>query len=147
VAARLGAAACALLMAGTAARAQDAALPVENLRLPLEHYPSGIVKREILAGVARVPPKGAIRAERVRVVSYDEAGRVDMEIAADTCVYDREKGTAGSDKPVRVSGQGVVIMGQGFEWDGEKQVVKILSRARVEFNRNVKELKGTRHGR
>lgn len=139
---------CALLAcAGIVARAQDGALPIENLRLPLEHYPSGIVKREILAGVARVPPKGAIQAEKVRVVSYDEAGRVDMEILADTCVYDRDKGTASSDAPVRVSGQGFVIMGQGFQWEAETQVVKILNRARVEFSRDIKELKGVGHGK
>lgn len=139
---------CALLTcAGVLAQAQDGALPIENLRLPLEHYPSGIVKREIIAGVARVPPKGAIQAERVRVVSYDEAGQVDMELLADACVYDREKGTAGSVGPVRVSGHGFAIMGIGFEWDAETQLVKILSRARVEFSRDVKELKGISHGR
>lgn len=128
-------------------QAQDDALPIENLRLPLEHYPSGIVRREILAGVARVPPKGAIRAEKVRMVSYDEAGRIDMEVVADACIYDRDKGQARGDTPVRVSGQGFVIQGQGFEWSADTQVVKILSRARVEFSRNIKELKGIGHGK
>ena len=131
----------------TGARAQDDALPIENLRLPLEHYPSGIVRREILAGIARVPPKGAIRAEKVRMVSYDESGKVSMEIVSDACVYDRDRGRASSDSPVKVTGQGFVIGGEGFEWSADSQVVKILSRARVEFSRDIKELKGIGHGR
>jgi hypothetical protein len=140
--------AAGLLAAGLGARAQVAgALPIRNLRLPLERWPGGGVKMEIQAVTAQVPPRGPIVADTVRVRTYDESGKVDMTVAADTCTLNRDSGTAISDGPVRVQGRGLLITGEGFRWNAVTQEVRIVRQARVEFSRDVKELKGIRHGR
>jgi hypothetical protein len=130
---------CALILTGPpSGRAQEGeAMPMENLRLPVQHYEDGRVKVQIKAEKAMVPLKGIIHATRAVVEMFDEQGNVETVITADTCTFDRDKGIATSDSDVRLERADIVIAGKGFEWRADTQVVKILENARVTFNRNI----------
>lgn len=123
---------------GSGVLAQDGeAMPIENLRLPLEHYEDGTVKTQFKAAFALVPPKGVIVATNVVIELFLPDGTRDAIVEAEDCRYDREGQTVTSDSRIRMERQGVVISGKGFEWLGARERVRILSVARVSFARNI----------
>ncbi|MDP6524717.1 MAG: hypothetical protein QGH15_10895 [Kiritimatiellia bacterium] len=113
---------------------------IENLRLPLEFYDDGTVKRQLQAGVARVPAKGPIDARKVKVECFDRTGALELIMISDKCSYDREAGTAKSSEDVKVAARGLLISGKGFTWESNGQTVDIHENCRVVFNRRIKEL-------
>ena len=120
----------AVLASALPASAGDDAMPIKDLRLPLERYDDGKIKTQLVAGQARVPAQGDIEAKEVRVEFYkDEA--VDALMLAEDCRYNRTEGTARSGSQVRIEREGVVITGTGFECNIKDQTVKILSDVRV----------------
>jgi len=127
----------ATLLTVQAGRAQDSAVPVERLRLPIEHYEDGTVKTQLKAEHALVPQAGAIVASNVVVELFRPDASTDAVIHAEDCRYDREEGKVESDSKIRVERNGIVITGRGFEWYGDKERVKILSMARVVFQRDL----------
>lgn len=132
----------ATLPAARAGRAQDAAVPIQNLRMPVEHYEDGTVKTQLKAGLALVPQSGTIVASNVVLELYHEDASLDAVINADDCSYNREESQAESDSNIRIERDGIVITGKGFEWQGNKERVKILSMARVVFQRNLSRTRG-----
>lgn len=120
----------------TVVAAEDG-LPIENLRLPIDHYPDGTIKTQLKAVFARVPPSGAIVASNVVVELFREDASLDAVIRAEKCRYDKEKRIAESESAIRIERNGVIISGQGFEWNGAKERVRILSMAKVLFTRDL----------
>jgi hypothetical protein len=131
------------LAAACGCPAQEAAMPIRNLRLPLEHYEDGTVKTQLRAGVALVPPQGIVTASNVVVELFLPDGSVDVRLDAEDCRFDREQGRVDSENRVKVTRAGVELSGKGFIWQREKQRVKILSRARVAFQRDLKKTRGS----
>ena len=112
-------------------------LPIENLRLPLEHHPDGTVKRQLTAAQAYVPDRGPIKARDVTMKGYRADGTLEMVVTADECTYHRDRGKVTSSSAVRAVTRGVLISGKGFEWDARTQTVTIKNRARVVFVRGL----------
>lgn len=117
--------------------AQDAAMPIKNLRMPLEHYKDGTVKTQLKAAYALVPPDGLILASNVVMEMFFEDGALDSVIKAVDCRYSRDQQHVQSDSAIRIERNGIVISGKGFEWYGEEHRVEICSEARVEFRRDL----------
>lgn len=113
------------------AEAEKMAMPVKNLRLPMEYYESGAVKTELKAGLALVPPKGMIVASNVVIRMFFEDGSTNVLMTAENCEYDREKQSATSDGKIKIVKDNIVITGKGFEWSSERERVKILSAAKI----------------
>lgn len=122
------------------ANAGPKAPKIENLRLPLEFYEDGTIRRQLKAGIAEVPAKGPIEGKKVRLECFDPAGELELLVISDKCVYDRDSGTATSSDSVRVAARGILISGKGFEWQTDKQTVDLHENCRVVFNRKIKEL-------
>ena len=113
----------------------DSAMPVKNMRLPLEFYDNGVIKTQLKAGYALVPPEGMIIATNVIMEMFFEDGSTNVIITAHDCKYDRKKQFAGSDNKIKIVHEDIVITGKGYEWFADKERVKILSEAKIIFNR------------
>lgn len=107
--------------------------PMEDLRIPLEHYPTGELKTELFAERAKVPPDGSIMAFGLILRSFMPTGEVEMEIQAEDCVCDRVAQVASSSNHVSLVRGGIRIDGDGFTWSGGEEKLKILKNARVVF--------------
>ena len=107
--------------------------PMEDLRIPLEHYPSGELKTELFASRAEIPPDGSIVAFGLVLKSFAETGELEMEIKADDCICDRVGQVASSSNHVSLTRGEIQVSGDGFSWQGGEEKLKILSNARVEF--------------
>jgi len=118
--------------------AGDDDMPIKDMRLPLERYDDGKIKTQLVAARARVPAEGDIVAKKVRLEFYKD-DHVDAMMVTEECRYDRTKGTATSDSPVRIEQAGVLITGMGFECSVQDQTVKILGNVKVVLDRPKKD--------
>jgi len=107
--------------------------PMEDLRIPLEHYPTGELKTELFAQRAEVPPDGSIVAFGLVLKSFTLTGDVEMEIQAEDCVCDRIAQVASSSNHVSLVRGDLQVSGDGFTWNGNEEKLKILRNARVVF--------------
>jgi lipopolysaccharide export system protein LptC len=113
-------------------RAQDAP-EMTNLKLPLELHENGKVKTQVTAGTAVVSEQGEIRAKDVKIEMFDEDGKLDAVVIAESCYVDREKEFVTSDTQIEFERHDLLITGRGFEWNGKEQTFKILHKAKVVF--------------
>ena len=125
------------------AEEEEMAMPVKNLRLPMEHYDSGAVKTELKAGFALVPPNGMIVASNVMMRMFFEDGSTNVLMTAESCNYDRKKQSANSEGEIKIIRDNVVITGKGFEWYSERERVKILSDAKIVLTRKDEGSQGS----
>ena len=123
--------------------AEEMAMPVKNLRLPMEHYESGAVKTQLKAGFALVPPKGMIVASNVVMHMFFEDGSTNVLMVAENCNYDREKQSANSEGKIKIVRDNIIITGKGFEWYSERERVKILSGAKIVLTRKDGDSQGS----
>jgi len=131
----------------SAARGQEEELPIEGAVMPLEVYDDGTVKTRVSAARARIPASGDIVAVDAKIEFFHPDGELESRIISERLRYDRQQGVATSDAGVRYERRGVVITGEGFEWRGGEQYVRILNNAKVVFcRREIKGL-GSRLGR
>jgi lipopolysaccharide export system protein LptC len=107
--------------------------PMEDLRIPLEHYPTGELKTELFADRAEVPPDGSIVAFGLILKSFTVDGELVMEIQAEDCVCDRVAQVASSSNHVSLTRGDINVSGDGFTWSGADEKLKILNNARVVF--------------
>lgn len=124
-------------VAGRSACAQEV-MPIEDLRLPLEHYDDGTLKAQLVAGWAKVPPRGAVEATDVRVELYNRDGSLSGTMQVEHCRYDRDTRRVTSDSKVRLERDSVVITGIGMEWDAEQETVRIRRDPKVVFKGTLK---------
>ena len=113
--------------------AEEEALPIQDLRMPLGHYTNGVIKIQLAADEAQVPESGPIVARGVLVEFFDPLGKVESTMTAKDCTYDRAGSTAHSESDVRVEEGKVLITGTGFRWEMSKEKVWILNNVRVTF--------------
>lgn len=130
------------LMTAWRQEADPSAMPVENLSLPIDHYPNGRPRAVLKAARALVPPKGFIRAGDVNVEMYDEQGRLEGLFLAENCIYDRLTQCGYCEGTVRIERSGVRITGVNMVWQMRERSAKILSRAEVRVERFVKGFGG-----
>lgn len=123
--------------------AEEMAMPVKNLRLPMEHYENGAVKTQLKAGFALVPPKGIIIASNVVMEMFFEDGSTNVVMTAESCEYDRAKETATSTGKIKIVRDDVVLTGKGFEWYSNRERVKILSEAKIVLRRKAGKSAGS----
>lgn len=129
---------CLILSPGMLLFGEDGAMPIKDLRLPLERNEDGKIKTQLVAAQARVPPEGDVEAKKVRVEFYKDEN-IDTLMTTDECRYDRAKGKATSESKVRIERENLVITGTGFECSMQDQIVKILSDVKVVLDRSKKE--------
>lgn len=107
--------------------------PIKNLRVKLEYYPTGELKTELSAKEAKVSPDGKIIAQGIVLKGFTIDGKVEMEIQAEDCVCDQDKGVASSSNKVSLIHGDITVDGKGFEWNGADKKLKIMKNAKVVF--------------
>jgi hypothetical protein len=113
--------------------------PMENVRVPLEHWPDGKIKTQIVAAEARMPEEGGdLQASRIRIETYFEDGRPENLVMAQDCRLGKDRQSAKSEGSVHMERDGVLITGKGFVWNGEEQSIRILRDVRVVLQRNIR---------
>jgi hypothetical protein len=114
---------------------------IKDIRVPLDRYENGKLKSQLVAASADMPldgDGGVILAKGVKVEFFNPDGTVDIVITAEDCAYDRQARSAQSKTHVRVVRKDIEITGTGFEWKDEDQVVRVLSDAKVVFDRQFR---------
>jgi hypothetical protein len=107
--------------------------PMQDLRIPLEHYDSGSLKTELFASRAEVPTNGNIVASGIVLKTFSEAGDLEMQIDADDCVYDQSAQVASSSNHVSLKRGEITVSGDGFKWVGAEETLTVLRNARLAF--------------
>ncbi len=128
---------CSLIIACGVLAAGIAQVPMEDLRIPLEHYSSGALKAELIAKKAEVPPDGRIVAYGLTMRSLYEDGSLEMEIQAEDCECDRVEQVAQSTNHVTLIRGDIRLDGDGFVWQGNEEKITILRNARVSFPSSI----------
>ena len=109
--------------------------PVENLSLPLEYYPSGLVKSRLHAEQAQIFPDGMVFATGVRIQMYDESGKRDGYLKAEDCLYDRQAAHGYCKGKAEVLKGTDLIKGVGIYFSISNEFIKILSNCEIRTNR------------
>lgn len=123
--------------------AQD---PIQELRLPIDFYADGRLKTELFAQQADVREDGAILATGLVLKVFLNDGTLDMIIEAEDAVLDRERQVASSASTVSIRRAGIQVTGEGFDWNGAEQTLRIRDQARVTLPTAMIMSQGVRHG-
>ncbi len=107
--------------------------PLQGLRVPLDFYPDGTLKHELLAQEARARDDGTIEAQKVEFRFFSEEGQEEAIIRAADATVDRVGLRGNSEKPVSLSRDQMLLTGEGFEWDGTGETIRILRNVRLAF--------------
>jgi hypothetical protein len=129
---------------GTVENAQIAqgaasALPIEELRLPLEFYESGELKSQLTAAFADVPEVGDINATAVRFEMFDPDGATNLTVLVEDCRFSRVAGLATSDTQVSLRRKDIAISAKGLEWELTNEVIRLRSDVEVVLQRTLRE--------
>ncbi|MDD2601174.1 MAG: hypothetical protein PHO37_18445 [Kiritimatiellae bacterium] len=109
--------------------------PVERLSLPLEYFPSGLVKARLYAEQAQIFPDGMVFATGVRVQLYDESGKRDGYLKAEDCLYDRQASHGYCKGKAEVLKGSDLIKGVGIYFSIPNEFIRILSNCEIRTNR------------
>lgn len=126
----------AAFLAG-ASSGQDGGSTVQGLRLPLEHYPDGKVRVQVIAQKANIPPAGDIQAEKVRVEVLTPTGELEELLLLNDCTCNREDKTIATQSALRMERRGVVVTGTGLTWKSGEQTVRILDNVKVVLDHTI----------
>lgn len=140
-----GAAAVLLLLAAWA-HAQQAGdvQQVTGFRVP-SYDDEGNLTSQMFGDTARIMPDGLVEITELRMEFYSGGGTnrdTEMRVTSPKCLYDRGRGSATSDAPVRIARDNMVVTGVGFTWNGKDERLRILKDSKVvlkDVKRSMKE--------
>ena len=101
--------------------------PVENLSLPLEYHPNGLVRARLFAERSQIFEDGMVFASGVKIRLYDEKGILDGYLIAGDCIFDREASHGYCKGRVEVKYGSDILKGVGMYFSISKEYIKILS--------------------
>jgi hypothetical protein len=105
-------------------------VPVEVVKVRFPDYNSdGTLKSEMFGDRALIDGN-IITLFNLRVEMYEQ-GQLVTTFWAETCRYDKARGVLESDTPVRVMRSGLVITGDGMDWNKNDKVVILRRNVRV----------------
>jgi hypothetical protein len=107
--------------------------PIEGLRVPVAFYPDGALKQELTAKQAVVREDGTIDAADVELRLLSPAGAEEVVVRAARATVDRVGQRAQSDSPITVVKGPLTLTGEGYEWNGKPETIRILRNVRLSF--------------
>ena len=125
-----------------------AAMPMEDLSFPIDHFEDGSVRAQFNADWALVPDDedDFVRAKGIRIDLYDEEGNVIGCYVAENCIFDRATRTGYCEGPVRIEykapGRNIKLEGMGMQWNLATRNAKILSEPILVMSQIMGELGG-----
>lgn len=113
--------------------AEEQMQPLEGLRVPVDFYPDGTLKHELIAKKAKALEDGSIDAEGIEFRLFTPQGEEEVVIRAQQAKIDRATLKGSSEKPVSLMREKLLLTGEGFEWKGKAETIRILRRVRLSF--------------
>jgi len=110
-------------------------MPVENLSLPLQSHPNGLVRARLFAERSQIFEDGTVFAIGVKVVLYDEKGVVDGYLKAVDCIFDRKASHGYCSGKVEVKYGSDILSGVGMYFSMADEYIKILSNCEIRTKR------------
>jgi hypothetical protein len=107
--------------------------PLQGLRVPVDFYPDGTLKHELLADEARALEDGVIDAKGVEFRVFTEEGVLEAVIRAEQTTVDRVGLQGRSERKVSVERGPLLLTGEGYEWNGKGETIRILRNVRLTF--------------
>lgn len=105
--------------------------PIENLSLPVNHYPDGRKRIVLVAKRAQILSESLVFAEGVRLEMLTPDGKSDGVVVADDCLLDQSTKRGYCRGRVDVTKGTDHIKGVGMMFSGENQFIKILSECEI----------------
>lgn len=127
---------------------EGAAMPMDDLSFPIDHFDDGTVRAQFSAKWALLPEdeNAFVRARGVVIELYDEAGDVIGFYMAENCIFDRATRVGYCEGPVRIEyrapGRNIRLDGVGMQWDLVARDAKILSEPTLVMSEIMGELGG-----
>ena len=109
--------------------------PVENISIPLEYHPGGLVKARLYAEKSKIFPDGIVFATKVKINLYSLSGELDGYLKADDCLFDREASHGYCQGMVEVVKDTDIIKGVGMYFSISNAFIKIISNGEIRTNR------------
>ena len=109
--------------------------PVENLTLPMDYFPNGLIKAQLRAKKAQIFMDGLIFAEGVTVELLTADGHPDGRLTAEGCLFDRKAKHGYCEGLVSMEKSGDRLKGHGMYFSIEGQFIKILSECEIRTRR------------
>lgn len=109
--------------------------PVENLMLPIDHFPNGRIKAVLRARKAQLFMDGIIFAEDVTVDLLTEDGALDGRLTAEGCIFDRNVRHGYCEGRVTMVKGADRLKGRGMYFSFEGQFIKILAECEIRTHR------------
>ena len=109
--------------------------PAENLSIPLEHHPSGIVKARLTAKKIQIFSDGSVFANGVTVDLYDTKGVKQGYLKAGDCIFERGKSHGYCKGRVEVKQGSDVLSGTGMYFSFSDEYIKILANCKIRTKR------------
>ncbi len=110
---------------------------IEGMRWPMEHYENGQIKTQIIADRVDNVTTAGLEVARLTVLFYEKDGRTNLQASVDNCVYDKNNGKVASESGICIKKDGVVITGQGFDWNTKSRVFKIFNDVKLVVTRRT----------
>ena len=107
--------------------------PLQGLRVPVDYYPDGTLKHELLAQEARALEDGTLEAKGVEFRLFTEEGVQEVLIRAEDAIVNRAQLQGHSDRAVSLERDRLLLTGDGFEWNGAGETIRILRNVRLSF--------------
>jgi hypothetical protein len=105
--------------------------PIENLSLPVNHYPDGRKRIVLVAKRAQILSESLVFAEEVRLEMLTPDGKSDGVVLADDCLLDQSTKRGYCRGHVDVTKGTDHIKGVGMMFSGENQFIKVLAECEI----------------
>ena len=105
--------------------------PIENLVLPVDHYPNSRIKAQLRARRAQVFLDGMIFAEDVILDLLTEDGALDGQVTAEGCLFDRNTRQGYCEGLVTMVKGSDRLKGRGMYFSFEDEFIKLLSECEI----------------
>ncbi len=107
--------------------------PLQGLRVPIDFYPDGTLKHEIRAAEALAREDGTLEAQGVAFRLFSASGEEEVLIRAEDASVDRARSQGYSEGAVFLERDQLQLTGEGFEWNGRGETIRILRNVRMSF--------------
>ena len=102
-----------------------------DFRVP-EYTDDGVKKSEITGNSAKIKAGGIVDIKDFKIEFYEADGEtIKMAVKAPQCTYNQRGRIAKSPDNVRIENPKMVVTGEDFVWDGEREIFKIFKNAKV----------------
>ena len=119
----------------------EQARTLKRFKVP-EYDDQGVKKSELTGENAVVQEDGTAEITGLKINLFDADGSVKMKVTAPLCKYRQRWKIAKSPSSVRVEASRMIVTGEDFAWDGNRELFKIFTNSMVVIRSGTAPLEG-----